>query len=159
MYHLHLFQLQPRRYSSKTAPPPHQNCGICDSPLNDGRQIHAKGGNHSECLSARQCIDRMEPDTIASIRKLRDMEPDTYRAVVKSLCVAPGVLMTAQQRKSVRTFIVEMGSEASFKKKSKTLMLSRRQYIAWHVHHELFSVAEAEAKWEARPSLYRFGSL
>ena len=134
-----------------------KTCRICkQGPFAPEEELGPDGESHKDCYNARQCAYRMgrkDSRIKAALKTLKTTNDEEYQAVIFCLNAMDGA-RSQIQRTDARVFMIEMGSEVSSAKRTGFLMLTRRQFIAWHRVKEMMSQSEAEQHWEDRRSWF-----
>lgn len=129
------------------------SCGGCGELVDQqehGAKLLGATAWHRDCYNAKHCLTRMASADSAlkeHLQTVKDKDPEKYRGILMSLKASPGQRSSSQRAKT-KTFIVELCSEVMVRRKKSVLMLPRRQFVAWYVHNELLTPAQAEQKWE-----------
>lgn len=123
------------------------------------RQICHKGCyNGSHALSRiMQSLSDVIPEAKQKLADVRVNNLPVWRGLCQSL-VAEGQSRTNAQRGRVRTFVEEMVKESKVSRSDKILLMSRRQFVAWHIYNEMMSESDAQQKYHLdvnNKSIYR----
>ena len=145
------------------APAGDQSCKICKGKFDDPDRVIRNGTFvHRRCYSAVRCAERMgqkDHNFRGIMNDMRATDPDKYLTIVMCLRTSEDQPnRTSHQRLHMKTFVKAMEKKTVITRQEGFILVTKKQWMAWHHFNELMPVEEAEAFWETElrnPGRYR----
>lgn len=159
----------PPRSRGQLAVDNHELCYICQEVLEHAADVSAQlGGNqvcHRACYNGAHALRRLadsmqrdHPEVHRTLLQMKQSDLPQWRTLCLTLRANKGNARTAEMRSSAKMMVMELMVQSKVSRKSRSLLMNERQFVAHHQVHEGLSKESAQQLWRtslSNPAIYQ----